>query len=46
VRTLGADLLTVHVQLDLGQAGRPRAAASTGAPAPLPVRAGPPARAA
>jgi deazaflavin-dependent oxidoreductase (nitroreductase family) len=27
VRTLGADLLTVHVQLDLGQAGQPRAAA-------------------
>ena len=46
VRTLGADLLTVHVQLDLGQAGQPRAAASTGTPAPLPVRTGPPGRAA
>jgi hypothetical protein len=33
VRTLGADLLTVHVQLDLGQAGQPPVAAGTGAPA-------------
>lgn len=33
VRVLGADLLTVHIQLDLGQASQPRVAASTGAPA-------------
>jgi deazaflavin-dependent oxidoreductase (nitroreductase family) len=46
VRTLGADLLAVHVQLDLGQAGQPRAAASTGALAPLPIRTSPPGRAA
>jgi deazaflavin-dependent oxidoreductase (nitroreductase family) len=46
VRTLGADLLTVHVQLDAGQAGQARAAASTGVPALLPVRTGPPSRAA
>jgi hypothetical protein len=32
VRVLGADLLTVHIQLDLGQASQPRVAASTGAP--------------